>query len=159
MLVTEKWVCWHMRGPPHCLSTERKWSVLRTPAWQQMVHQLIQLPLSQFCQSKLTQAEFGLHAIRCYNHVIFNYWVSAILQRQSTSVRLSSDSGARFFCFLEENVVVLQPTELFTEWRTLMRWLRGTVTCRNKWSHWLRWHRQFQYQHAIINATFGTRPF
>lgn len=46
-----------------------------------------------------------------------------------TSVQCSSGSEAHFLSFLDEQVVLTLPTELVIEWRTLMRWLRGTVTC------------------------------
>lgn len=46
------------------------------------------------------------------------------------SVQCRSKSGACSLCFLDVQVtLLLLPTELFMEWRTLMRWLRGTVTC------------------------------
>lgn len=47
-----------------------------------------------------------------------------------TSVQCSSESEACSLCCLDLQVaLLLLPTELFREWRTLMRWLRGTVTC------------------------------
>lgn len=60
-----------------------------------------------------------------------------------TSVQWSSESEACSLCFLDELVVLLLPTELFIEWRTLMRWLRGTVTCDHMLSNKLWWNHMF----------------
>lgn len=58
--------------------------------------------------------------------VILNYAIISY-----TSVQCSSESEAHFLSFLDEQVALTLPTELVIEWRTLMRWLRGTVTCND----------------------------
>lgn len=71
------------------------------------------------------------------NKLILNYfqpisWLVCVwdgVYAVRTSVQRRSVSEWSSLCFLEELAVVLHPTEGFIEWRTLMRWLRGTVTC------------------------------
>lgn len=122
--------------PVRCAFSSLQNQTLSSRVWDWVRHLQCVYTCTQCRQRKERSFSIALSVQSCsgiHNHTVFEDTQQLqITSLMCTSVLCSSGCDTCSLCFLVLKVVLLLlPTELFREWRTLMRWLRGTVTCNH----------------------------